>query len=93
MTVNFMVQSLVLSALRAMAGALGLAAGLACANAEVTNDPGKATVFLRFVCTERVNQAPPGFDNALFTPDKRVGWGSGAFVRDNGLLVTTDHSL
>jgi hypothetical protein len=45
----------VLSALRAMAGALGLAAGLACANAEViNNDPGKATVFLRFVCKERV---------------------------------------
>jgi hypothetical protein len=70
-----------------MAGALGVA------NAEVTNDPGKATVFLRFVCTELVKQAPPGFDNALFTPDKRVGWRSGAFVRDNGLLVTTDHSL
>jgi hypothetical protein len=91
MTVNFMVRSLALSAWRAMAGVLGVT--LACANAEVTDDPGKATVFLRFVCTERVNQAPPGFDNALFTPDKRVGWGSGAFVRDNGLLVTTDHSL
>jgi hypothetical protein len=93
MTPALTLRNLALLAAKALSVGLALATALGPASAEVTADPGEATVFLRFACKEEVKEAPPGFDTALFVPQPRHGWGSGAFVREDGLLVTTDHSL